>query len=203
MNKADRRIRRTQKALADALIALTLERGYDNLTIRDITERADVGYATFFRHYADKDALLLDMLDSVVEELDELTRQCNDLRGRSEGTSIFQHVQAHARLYRVLMHSPSANHVLIQLQKKIAENILRDCAPLRDYIQAQVPLPIIANHMAAGVLALIRWWLDADQPYSIAEMGSIYEKLIFEPAYQLLGLDPEAVIAFLGTAQAN
>jgi AcrR family transcriptional regulator len=50
MDTHDRRVKRTQSALAKALIALTLEKGYDAVTIRDITERADIGYATFFRH---------------------------------------------------------------------------------------------------------------------------------------------------------
>jgi len=65
----DRRIRRTQQLLAQALIALTLEKGYEAVTIREITERADVGYATFFRHYHDKDALLQEVLDALVEEI--------------------------------------------------------------------------------------------------------------------------------------
>jgi AcrR family transcriptional regulator len=39
----DRRIRRTQHLLAQALIALTLEKGYEAVTIRDLTERADIG----------------------------------------------------------------------------------------------------------------------------------------------------------------
>ncbi len=58
MESQDRRIKRTQQLLAKALIALTLEKGYEVVTIRDITEWADVGYATFFRHYYSKDALL-------------------------------------------------------------------------------------------------------------------------------------------------
>ena len=47
-DKVDRRIKRTQKLLQEALIELTLEKGFDDVTIRDITERADVGYTTFF-----------------------------------------------------------------------------------------------------------------------------------------------------------
>ena len=50
MDTQDRRVRRTQNLLAKALIALTLEKGYEAVTIRDITQRADVAYATFFRH---------------------------------------------------------------------------------------------------------------------------------------------------------
>src|SRR5690606_12454565 len=63
--KVDARVRRTRRRLQDALVALVLERGYEAVTIRDVAERADVGYATFFRHYASKEALLLDLLEGL------------------------------------------------------------------------------------------------------------------------------------------
>ena len=72
MEQIDRRVRRTRKSLEDALIALTLEKEYEEITIQEITERADVGYRTFFRHYADKDDLLRDVLESTTMELREL-----------------------------------------------------------------------------------------------------------------------------------
>lgn len=72
MEIQDRRVRRTQHLLAKALIDLTLEKGYETVTIRDITERADIGYATFFRHYHDKDELLKDVLEVVLTELIDL-----------------------------------------------------------------------------------------------------------------------------------
>ncbi len=50
MDHPDPRVQRTQTALAKAMIALTLERGYAAITIRDLAERAGIGYATFFRH---------------------------------------------------------------------------------------------------------------------------------------------------------
>ena len=39
------------------------------VTIRDITERADVAYATFFRHYEDKDALLDEVVDVILDDM--------------------------------------------------------------------------------------------------------------------------------------
>ena len=56
MNREDKRVRRTRQALAEALIALTMEKGYEPVTLQEITDRAGVGYRTFCRHYADKDA---------------------------------------------------------------------------------------------------------------------------------------------------
>ena len=43
MNSTDRRVRRTQKSLGDALIALALEKDFDEITIQEITDRADIG----------------------------------------------------------------------------------------------------------------------------------------------------------------
>src|SRR5438552_2345374 len=45
--KLDRRIQRTRQLLRDSLIALILEKGYDAVTIQDITDHANLGRATF------------------------------------------------------------------------------------------------------------------------------------------------------------
>ncbi|MBP7196819.1 MAG: TetR family transcriptional regulator, partial [Anaerolineaceae bacterium] len=46
--KDDRRIQRTRKALRDALHSLVLDRGYDDLSVQDITDKANLGRATFY-----------------------------------------------------------------------------------------------------------------------------------------------------------
>ena len=63
METKDRRVKRTRNLLRDALIALSLEKGFDNITIQDITERADIAYRTFFRHYSDPTELLIDTFE--------------------------------------------------------------------------------------------------------------------------------------------
>lgn len=47
----DRRVRRTRRALQDSLTSLILEKGYDAVTVEDITDRADLGRTTFYLHY--------------------------------------------------------------------------------------------------------------------------------------------------------
>src|SRR5690606_24280240 len=65
----DQRIVRTRAALAQAVIAIAAERDFGEVTIAEIAERAGIGYATFFRHYRDKEELLADVADSLVSEL--------------------------------------------------------------------------------------------------------------------------------------
>jgi AcrR family transcriptional regulator len=54
----DRRARRTRQALHQALMRLIVERGYEQVTVADIAEAANVGRSTFYAHFTDKDDLL-------------------------------------------------------------------------------------------------------------------------------------------------
>src|SRR4051812_36055234 len=102
MVTVDRRVRRTQHLLARALIDLTLEKGYEAVTIREITDRAGVGYATFFRHYRDKDELLQDVLDVVLDELTGLLAPARpDDDPTVVGVVLFRYVAAHSEVVRV------------------------------------------------------------------------------------------------------
>src|ERR1700736_7082061 len=97
MEIQDRRVRRTQHLLARALIALTLEKGYEAVTIRDISERPGIGYATFFRHYRDKDELLEGVLDVVKAELiDLLCPATVGIDPTAIGVLLFRYVQEHS-----------------------------------------------------------------------------------------------------------
>lgn len=56
---ADRRVQKTKKLLSDALVSLILEKGYEEVSIQDILDRANVGRSTFYAHYENKEQLLL------------------------------------------------------------------------------------------------------------------------------------------------
>lgn len=176
MNVQDRRVRRTQHLLAEALIALTLEKGYEAVTIRDITERADVGYATFFRHYRDKDELLQDVVDVVLTELtDMFSAKQTHLDPVMVGVLLFRYVQERSEVIRVLLRS----HVLLDHVVEIAaENVLREHTPASE---SPVPPEIAAYHIITASMSLIRWWLAHDMPYSPEKMGIIYHELITRP----------------------
>lgn len=49
--KEDRRIRRTQRLLKESLAELMSEKSFNNITIKDITEKADLNRGTFYLHY--------------------------------------------------------------------------------------------------------------------------------------------------------
>lgn len=173
----DRRVRRTHKLLTDALIALSQQHGYDAVTIRDITEYADVSYSTFFRHYADKDALLFKMIESLLEELRKLIGK--NQPSNISGKVLFEHIAANQPLYRVLLGGHNSSTILQRLQEIVIAEVLAFDAGNTDEV---VPRDIKANHVATSLLALVKWWLDHNTPYPPERMGEIYATLIVRPA---------------------
>ncbi|HEX6557466.1 MAG TPA: TetR/AcrR family transcriptional regulator [Ktedonobacteraceae bacterium] len=179
MEIQDRRVKRTQHLLARALIALTLEKGYEAVTIRDITERADVGYATFFRHYHDKDELLKDVLDVVLTEIIDLLGSTRSADPTTIGVLLFRYVQQQSEIVRVLLMS----HALLQRSIEIAtQKVVSEHTFLPDSV---VPLEIAAHHIVASSISLIQWWLDHQMPYPPERMGVIYYELITRPTSEL------------------
>jgi AcrR family transcriptional regulator len=56
--KGDPRVRRTKQLLQQAFVDLVRVKSFEDLTVKDITDRAAVNRATFYAHFGDKHALL-------------------------------------------------------------------------------------------------------------------------------------------------
>jgi AcrR family transcriptional regulator len=181
MDTQDRRVKRTQKALARALISLTLEKGYEAITIRDITDQAEIGYATFFRHYHDKDALLKDVLDVVLDELTTLLQTpMKDADHKTIGTLIFRYAQEHNEVVLVLLSSRGSSALVRRIIESGTQSFFSQNPPPPE---SQVPAEIAANHLVTSTISLIQWWVEHEMPYSPEQMGLIYQELIARPTF--------------------
>ncbi|MEU4658501.1 helix-turn-helix domain-containing protein [Streptomyces sp. NPDC023723] len=58
--RRERKKAATRQAIADAALRLFLERGYDQVSVRDVAEAADVSVTTVFKHFSGKEALVFD-----------------------------------------------------------------------------------------------------------------------------------------------
>lgn len=190
MPQVDRRIRRSKKLLGQALIDLTLEKSYEEITIQEITDRADIGYRTFFRHYADKDDLLKDVLANTIVDLRELLGPPSpdlfmnpevDILEQTYGVILFEHIQKHSDLYRVLLRSERS--VIESLITFAIEEFKINFGTLT---QSDIPSGIIANHLVSSTFALVRWWLDHDMPHPPETMGEYHVRLIVKPTREMI-----------------
>ncbi|HZJ09032.1 MAG TPA: TetR/AcrR family transcriptional regulator [Trueperaceae bacterium] len=177
--RTDARILKTRLRLREALVRLTLERGYEAVTIRDLTDAADVGYATYFRHYRDKSELLLDLLEELLAELMALLEPTLSAADTSrDGAIVFGHVKENAALYRVLLAAQRSVTLLPRASEVAMDGLLRKFRPKPDAI---VPPEAAVNHLIASFIALVEWWLASGMKQTPDRMGRAFEVLILRP----------------------
>ena len=171
--KIDRRILRTRKLLRDALIYLTLEVGFYNISIRDLTNRANIGYATFYRHFKTKDELLAHMLNSTVDELHKCMHP--NMTSKEESVAFFRHIQLHRGAYLAGLSIPRDHPAILAVHAHM-EQVLAERYQAR--YDCVIPLEISFNHIIRSADEFIRWYLDNEDNYSPEEIAVIYNELI-------------------------
>jgi AcrR family transcriptional regulator len=75
----DRRIVRTKVAIREALVSLVEEKGFEALSVSDLTRRADINRGTFYLHYQDKFDLLEQTETEIIRDFEAIILQANDL----------------------------------------------------------------------------------------------------------------------------
>ncbi len=181
--KLDRRQQRTRRMLRDALISLIVERGFDSLTIQDITDRADLRRATFYLHYATKEELLMTVLretfDELVQQMEPL-RQADALGGKTQVETyavMLRHVAENAHLYSVILGGQGGAAIARSIREYLAGHVLYALGRLPP-ADLKLPPEVLANYIAGTELSLISWWLEAGQPYPPDAMAPMLQQLI-------------------------
>jgi AcrR family transcriptional regulator len=199
--RLDRRVVRTRKLLRDALMALILEEGYDAISIQDITDKANLGRATFYLHFKDKDELLMEVMDQFIEELLAQVPLLSEAHWQMEDSKhiikLFDLAAENYDLFRILTIGSGGISAHRQLQRSIAAHITTSIEEDIEALDASpvIPPDFIANHFAGSLLSTIYWWLDNDLPYSVEEMADMF--------IQINQIDREALMGFALEEQEN
>jgi AcrR family transcriptional regulator len=179
----DRRVQRTRALLLSALLDLIVEKGYEEVTVQDIVERANVGRSTFYAHFLDKRELLLTGVDGLQGLLtqpgaarDSLAAPHVHLLGFS--LPLFQHVQSNLRFCRALLGPLSGAIVELRIQRILADLVreeLAACVPPGAALA--VPLDVVVQYTVSAFLGLLRWWMEQPAPCSAEEIDRQFQTL--------------------------
>ncbi len=177
----DLRVRRTRKLLQKALLEAATEKGFAHVTVRDITERAMVNRATFYRHYEDK----YDLLGQYMEELSGLIDSTEgetapDVRPVQSSDAppaglvkLLRHMQANADFYRVMLGKQGDPAFCAQSFRHYIEHGFRRMLSNQTAQDNRNRPPVdltVSYVLSAGVGAIV-WWLENDQPCSPEQMA--------------------------------
>lgn len=181
LTRHEQRKAATRQSLLDAARDVIAEKGYNETEILDITERANVSKATFYKHFANKEDCVRDLMqqgfDALVAQIVSVQRTIPTApeRARSSFEQVFQWATAH-RVFLLLMVGGAAspqlnafgrNYMLKVTEDQITSNFTSDEMP------ARFPPKIEAQIITGVIIQLLGWWLENDTGYSAADMAQI------------------------------
>lgn len=160
----DPRIARTRRSLQEALFELARERDLDEISVADIAERAGVNRSSFYQHYADKDTLLADAIDAVVEEagaeipgLVEITLEPPPIL-----LDYLRHVEENAAVYARVFGEHGSPVVVARLGERIRTIVIDGVATSHADAFQELPPDVLAAGLSGSVLAVLEVWLARD-----------------------------------------
>jgi AcrR family transcriptional regulator len=173
----DARQVRSRNALTRALLELLEEKPFDQLTIREISARAGTGYATFFRHYPTKDALLSDVAsDEIADLLNRTMPALHDAKSYESTLQLCRHVGEHRNLWVALLTGGAAG-ILRQEFIRQARRLPRDHLAGKSWL----PDDLGVVYGAGATIDLLAWWLGQQDFYSPEQIASILHRLVIAP----------------------
>lgn len=174
---ADLRVRRTHTFLWEAFMTELSERAFEDITVKDICERAMVHRTTFYKYYADKYALLEQGMQQMYAALqaEVVHAPPNTFSANYPPpyfVRVFEHVAEHQQFYKLMLCGEGIGRFQKLLKDYIAEQVStkgRD-VPLTT-LPFSVPREMHGQLFAGAILSLLAWWLEHDMPLSPHQMA--------------------------------
>jgi len=169
----DPRVAKTRVSIGAAFAGLLMRRPYGRIRVSDITRKAAVGRATFYAHFANKDALLQAELTRVLSHMlvDTANESC-----LVECTRLFAHTQ-HARdIFRSLIGGTA--HVVTEriIQDALEKRIAAAVAARGD--EPSMTPTYAPRFVASTLLTLIAWSLEQPSAPSPEKLQEIFRSLV-------------------------
>jgi AcrR family transcriptional regulator len=178
----DRRVRRTQERLGNALLALIQEKPIAEIKVREVLDRAGVGRSTFYLHYSDTDDLLLSQFEEGLEMWSTTLSRHKEKSHRVAAVSeFFAHVAGARKLYRALVDSGRIQVFFDLAHGYFARGIARRLGELssRARLFSTGELAARSSACAGSLLSLLKWWLDRGAKESPRAMDDLFHRMVW------------------------
>lgn len=177
----DRRVRRTKARLREALTGLLAEKELKEITVTELTERADVNRGTFYCHYRD----VYDMAEQLEREtfaeftalMDAYT--ANELRKglRSILEDVFRFVARNRDLTGLILGMDRRSVFLERFREVIWEKVSREWSQL-DRCASAADREYRLDFVVGGVVNLVQTWVGSQRGETAEEMAALTENMI-------------------------
>jgi len=193
LTRYEQRKAATHQSLLDAARAVIAEKGYHRVDILDITERANVSKATFYKHFPNKEECVRELMqqgfDALIRQIMSVERSTpvSPAWVRSSIEQVFHWAEAN-REFLLIMIGGAASPQLNAFGRRYAADIIEHTILSEFVHEGERPCfpPTIEAQIVTGMMIqLLGWWLENDTGYSAAEMADfVHMALLHGIAHQ-------------------
>lgn len=200
-NITDLRIIRTKESIRDALVELIDEKGFEAITVKDITTRARINRGTFYAHYQDKFDLMTKCEDEIMFEMLRIAKQnipgfvaTFETNSPTETTfpfaiAIFEYLNKNSGFMKAVLGPKGDLSFQTRLKDFMWKTMFgKDPDALFKEENLLVPGQYLASYVASAHIGVIQKWLNSGRKETPQEMAQILSTITFNGPFFAAGL---------------
>lgn len=183
----DRRVRRTKKLLRESIAELMTEKEFKDITVKDITDRADLNRGTFYLHYKDTYDLLEKIEEELIHTFESLIENYHPTEGNLSAFMIinqmYDYISENIKICKLLF----LNYCSENYEKKLLNIIATKGFEINSRFGTgnnEKKAEYKAFFFAYGLLGLVKRWLEDNMSIPKEDMVKMTDQLI-SSAFQI------------------
>ena len=176
--KQDRRVVKTKRAIRNALVQLLSEKELDQITVKELADRADINRKTFYNYYNGVHQVIDEIESEIVTACDQAIQEVDFRRDLKHPSVYFE------KLTNILNSDQSLVYKITDLLKEKVRDALLQQLPC-DEQQAD----IIVDYAVTGMIAVYQTWFNSGRSQSIQEISEVLSVLCFSGITGVLGME--------------
>lgn len=209
----DLRTLRTKKMIKNSFVELLNTKGFDVLTVSDISNKATINRSTFYRYFDDKYDLLMKILQESMEEImrnvgpieDNMLIFCNNpnFSGTTHSSiqenvkllsSFFEYFEKNRKLFKPLLGKNGSMWFTSEMSKFLSKFWMTRIKSDEKYVNQINRNGILSTETASlwlahSVVSILGWWLDKGTELSSEVMAKALLSIIVQGYYKTLGFE--------------
>ena len=178
--KEDRRVRRTKKLLTQALTQLLQEKQINEITVKELTDLADMNRGTFYLYYKDMFDMLEKIEDGLFEALDEIVslHEHDDVSQQTKPIllDLFHFIEENQEMCRVLLSPHGDMNFLHKLNQVVREKCLQMWPNEEEKKDATFEYHY--SFVVYGCVGVFRAWLNGNCQEPAEKMAEMADAMI-------------------------
>ena|SRR5699024_10860513 len=186
--------------MKEAFTALLIEKSFSEITIRELTERANINRGTFYLHYLDKYDLLEKCEDEIFQRIEEIANSESvkkNLKLKQFFSSeqplpfiinLMEYFKENAPLIKAILGPNGDPAFEDKLRKVIADAFLNNVSNIIGISKLSIPAELLAEYISSAHVGAIRYWLNTDMQQSPNEIATILFEIALKGPLEASGI---------------